>query len=281
MKKNHYIICASLGLLAAVILLPVFLTVLYSVFSSDEIKLFMNRRNIYSESFMELKLTPMFFSLDQYETILIKDPSILHYYFNSLIYTLAILTGQTILIPSMAYALSRFEFRFREVISFTIIALLLLPFQVTMVSKVLMLRDLGLMNTRWAIILPEIISPFYVFLMRQYMIAIPGELFEAAQIDGAGAIRCYYKIALPVSGPILGAAVALSFADCWNMVEQPLTYLTKRQDLYPLSLIFNRLTEKSTGIEFPGATLYLLPALFVYLFFQNDIITGMQLAELK
>lgn len=281
MKKNHYIIRASLGLLAAVILLPVFLTVLYSVFSSDEIKLFMNRRNIYSESFMELKLTPMFFSLDQYETILIKDPSILHYYFNSLIYTLAILTGQTILIPSMAYALSRFEFRFREVISFTIIALLLLPFQVTMVSKVLMLRDLGLMNTRWAIILPEIISPFYVFLLRQYMIAIPGELFEAAQIDGAGAIRCYYKIALPVSGPILGAAVALSFADCWNMVEQPLTYLTKRQDLYPLSLIFNRLTEKSTGIEFAGATLYLLPALFVYLFFQNDIITGMQLAELK
>ena len=81
--------------------------------------------------------------------------------------------------------------------------------------------------------------------------------------------------------PILGAAVALSFADCWNLVEQPLTYLTTHTELYPLSVVFNQLTQQSTGVEFAGAALYTLPALLIYLYFQNDILEGVQLTELK
>ena len=77
------------------------------------------------------------------------------------------------------------------------------------------------------------------------------------------------------------AAVALSFADCWNLVEQPLTYLTTRTELYPLSVVFNQLTQQSTGVEFAGAALYTLPALLIYLYFQNDILEGVQLTELK
>ena len=281
MKHHHHIIVALLSLLAGLIMLPVLLTVLYAFFQKSEIQLFMNKRNIYSDSFMEIKLIPQLISLDQFETILFRDSSILHYYMNSLYYAAAVITGQLLLIPALAYALSRFEFPFRDLISFLLIALLLLPFQVTMVSNVLTLRAMGLMNTMWAIILPEACSPFYVFLLRQYMISIPGDMFEAAQIDGAGPIRCYWTITIPVSMPMLGAAIALSFADCWNLVEQPMTYLTDRQDLYPLSLVFNQLTQKSTGTEFAGATMYLLPALFVYLFFQDDIISGMQLAEMK
>ena len=86
---------------------------------------------------------------------------------------------------------------------------------------------------------------------------------------------------LPVCRPILGAAVALSFADCWNLVEQPLTYLAGKQEWMPLSVMFNQLTEKSSGVEFAGAALYILPALFVYLYFQKDILMGIQLTELK
>ncbi|MBQ8616049.1 MAG: carbohydrate ABC transporter permease, partial [Clostridia bacterium] len=94
-------------------------------------------------------------------------------------------------------------------------------------------------------------------------------------------IRCYFHIALPVSKAIIGAAVALSFADCWNMVEQPLVFLPMREDLHPLSVAFNQLSQESTGIEFAGATLYILPALMIYLFFQKDIMTGIQLSEMK
>ena len=88
-------------------------------------------------------------------------------------------------------------------------------------------------------------------------------------------------MALPVCRPILGAAVALSFADCWNLVEQPLTYLAGQTQLMPLSVMFNQLTENPSGVEFAGAALYILPALLIYLYFQKDILSGIQLTELK
>ena len=281
MRKRHIFLRSVLSLLAILLLLPLVLTLIYSFCSPAEIKEFMGTRNQYGKQLMEIKLSPEMFSLDQYWRVLIQDTSILRYYFNSILYTVAILLGQAVVIPMLAYALSRFSFRGRDVIAFAVIVLLLLPFQVTMVPTVLTLRSIGLMDTMWAIILPSLASPFYVFLLRQSMVGIPSELFEAAQIDGAGPIRCYFHIALPVSKAIIGAAVALSFADCWNMVEQPLVFLPMREDLHPLSVAFNQLSQESTGIEFAGATLYILPALMIYLFFQKDIMTGIQLSEMK
>ena len=230
---------------------------------------------------MDVRLAPQMFSLSQYYEILIKDTSILRMFVNSAFYTAMILLGQAVVIPMMAYALSRFKFKGRDAIFFTIIMLMLLPFQVTMVPNVLTLRRIGLLNTVWAVIMPMWFSPFYIFLIRQFMVGLPNDLLEAGQMDGAGTVRCYFQIVLPVCRPILGAAVALSFADCWNLVEQPMTYLSQRTDLQPLSVMFNQLVTESTGIEFAGAAIYILPALFIYLYFLKDILAGIQLSELK
>ena len=282
LKKRHVLTRLLLFVLACIILLPVIMTVLYSFFSPAEIKAFMKTRGNYDASvFMQIKLAPDMFSLSQYYRILIEDMSILRYFVNSAMYAAAILLGQALLIPMMAYALSRFRFPGRDALFFVVIMLMLLPFQVTMVPNVLTLRTLGLLNTVWAVILPMTIAPFYIFLLRQYMVGLPADMIEAAQIDGAGPLRCFIHVVLPVCQPILGAAAALSFADCWNLVEQPLTYLATRTDLYPLSVVFNQLTQESTGVEFAGAALYTLPALLIYLFFQNDILEGVQLTELK
>ena len=281
-RARHLLSRMVLSLLALVILLPVVMTAIYSFFSPAEIKAFMGTRGSYDASaFMQIKLAPSMFSLSQYYNILIEDMTILRYFDNSAMYAAAILLGQALLIPMMAYALSRFRFPGRDAIFFVVIMLMLLPFQVTMVPNVLTLRTLGLLDTAWAVILPMTVAPFYVFLLRQYMVSLPGDMLEAAQIDGAGTWRCFIHVVLPVCRPVLGAAVALSFADCWNLVEQPLTYLTTRTDLYPLSVVFNQLTEKSTGVEFAGAALYTLPALCIYLYFQADILEGVQLTELK
>ena len=281
-RERHQLSRMVLSLLALVILLPVVMTAIYSFFSPAEIKAFMGTRGSYDASaFMQIKLAPSMFSLSQYYNILIEDMTILRYFVNSAMYAAAILLGQALLIPMMAYALSRFRFPGRDAIFFVVIMLMLLPFQVTMVPNVLTLRTLGLLDTAWAVILPMTVAPFYVFLLRQYMVSLPGDMLEAAQIDGAGTWRCFIHVVLPVCRPVLGAAVALSFADCWNLVEQPLTYLTTRTDLYPLSVVFNQLTEKSTGVEFAGAALYTLPALCIYLYFQADILEGVQLTELK
>ena len=279
---RHLLTRALLMALALAMLIPVVVTILYSFFSPAEIKAFMQTRGNYDASkWMDVKLSPQMFSLTQYYEILIRDTSILRMFCNSAMFTALILLGQAAVIPMMAYGLSRFKFKGRDAIFFVIIMLMLLPFQVTMVPNVLTLKSIGLLNTVWAVVMPMWFAPFYIFLIRQFMLGLPNELLEAGQMDGAGTVRCYFQIVLPVCRPIIGAAVALSFADCWNLVEQPMTYLSQRTDLQPLSVMFNQLVSESSGIEFAGAALYILPALFVYLYFLKDILTGVQLTEMK
>ena len=281
-RRRHLLTRFLLVLLALVILLPVIVTVLYSFFSPEEIRAFMDTRGSFSDAaWMDARLSPRMFSLSQYWKILIVDTSVLRMFAMSVFYTVMILLGQAVFVPMLAYALSRFQFKGRNVIFMAILLLMLLPYQVTMVPNVLTLRRMGLLNTVWAVILPLWFAPFYVFLLRQFMASLPNELFEAAQVDGAGTIRCYFHVALPVCRPAIGAALALSFADCWNLVEQPMTYLSQRTELQPLSVMFNQLVSESTGVEFAGAVIYMLPALFVYLYFLEDILSGIQLTELK
>ena len=198
-RARHLLSRMVLSLLALVILLPVVMTAIYSFFSPAEIKAFMGTRGSYDASaFMQIKLAPSMFSLSQYYNILIEDMTILRYFVNSAMYAAAILLGQALLIPMMAYALSRFRFPGRDAIFFLVIMLMLLPFQVTMVPNVLTLRTLGLLDTAWAVILPMTVAPFYVFLLRQYMVSLPGDMLEAAQIDGATKGQQIRYITLPM-----------------------------------------------------------------------------------
>ena len=271
----------ALTLFAVIILLPMVQTFLYSFSSIPEMQGLMEQRGKRTETWMDLHLSPHQISLGQYEQVLVKDDEILHFFTNSVIYAAAILLGQAFVIPAMAFGLSKFKFRGRETLFFMIVMLMLLPFQVTMVPNVLTLRFMGLLETVWAVILPMLFAPFFIFLLRQYMIALPDELLEASSIDGAGPFRSFLWIVLPVCRPVLGAAAALSFAESWNLVEQPLTYLSKSEMLMPLSTRFNQMMAGSNGYEFAGAALYILPALLSYLFFQEDILAGIQLTEMK
>ena len=269
-------------IVCAFVLLPMVLTFLYSFFPQSEIKSYLATRNNYrEEEWMQILLSPARVSLRQYYTVLIEKPMYLQLFVNSVKYTLAILAGQALVIPMTAYALSRFRFHGRDLLFFCVLVLMLLPFQVTMAPSVITMRTLGLMDTAWAVILPMIFSPFYIFLLRQFMIGLPNELLEAGMIDGAGTWRSFIHVVVPVCRPILGAAAALSFADCWNMVEQPLIYLSKRQNAMPLSVMFNQIGTDNAEIAFAGAALYILPALLIYRYFQEDILLGIQLSELK
>ncbi|MEG2603417.1 MAG: carbohydrate ABC transporter permease [Clostridia bacterium] len=270
-----------LSLIAIVMLIPIVFTFLYSFFPKSEITAYLAGRNNYDATkWMDILFSPAQVSLRQYYTILIEEPQYLKLFCNSALYGAAILLGQAFVIPMTAYALSRFAFRGRDALFFVVLMLMLLPFQVTMAPSVMTLRALGLLNTPWAVVLPMIFSPFYLFLIRQFMLGIPNEIIEAGPMDGAGTFRCFAHVMIPVCRPIIGAAAALSFADSWNMVEQPLVYIND-QSLQPLSVMFNQMSTESTGIAFAGAALYLLPMLLVYIYFQDDILLGVQLSELK
>lgn len=269
-------------LVAVLLLLPIAATLILSFFSPEELKAYLATRNSFSgDRLMEIRLIPREFSLLQYYRILITDQTILRGFVNSALYAIAIIGGQILILPMLAYGLSCFRFRGRDIIAFSIVLLMVLPFQVTMVPNVLTLRTLNLLNSRWAVILPMLTAPFSAFLLRQYMLSIPGELIEAAQIDSAGPLHCYIRIVLPLSRPVIGTMIALSFAECWNLVEQPLVYLTLRPDLQPLSVTFGQLTSQIRGIEFAGAALFILPSLFVYMIFQDDIMEGVQIIGIK
>lgn len=271
-----------LVILSAVLLIPIIFTFLYSFFPKSEITAYLGQRGNYDTTqWMDILYAPAMFSLRQYYTIFIEDPTYLQLFCNSAMYTGAILLGQALIVPLTAYALSRFQFHGRDAIFFMILLLMIMPFQVTMAPSVMMLRWLGLMDTVWAVILPMCFSPFYIFLMRQFMVSIPNELLEAGMVDGVGPIRGFVHVILPVCKPIIGAAAALSFADCWNMVEQPMVYLAGKSDLWPLSVMFNKISTEGADVAFAGAALYILPALFIYLYFQEDIVAGIQLSELK
>ncbi len=273
---------ALLLVLAVILLLPMVQTFLYSFSSIEEMQVYMRGRGSYDTNrWMDPHLIPDRVSLGQYYQILITDNTVLRLFINSAMYTALILLGQAVIVPAMGFALSRFRFPGRNAIFFGIILLMLLPFQVTMVPNVLTLREMGLLNSIWAVVIPLWFAPFYIFLMRQFMVGLPPELIEAGEMDGAGTMGVYLRVILPVCRPVIGAAAALSFAESWNLVEQPLTYLSGSPELQPLSTMFNQLAGERTGFEFAGAALYILPALFVYLFFQEDILSGIQLTELK
>ena len=275
------ILLTILGVLAIALMLPIAFTLFYSFFPKSEMSAYLGAMDNYSaERWLPILISPRQATLRQYYTILIEDPTYLYQFINSAIYAGGILAGQLVVVPSMAFALSCFRFKGREFLFFVILVLMLMPFQVTMTPTVITLQFMNLMNTRWAVILPMWFSPFYMFLLRQYMVGVPPELMEAGMIDGAGPLRCYLHIMLPAVRPILGAAVALSFADNWNMVEQPLVYLQNMAD-QPLSVMFNTLTENNKEIAFAGASLYIVPMLVMYFYFQEDILLGVQLSELK
>ena len=281
-RLSRVISYTALTIICGLVLLPIVLTFLYSFFPMSEMKAYLETRNRYdADKWMNVLLAPSIVSLRQYYNLLIDKPLYLELFFNSIKYTVAILFGQALVIPAMAYALSRFKFRGRELLFFLVLMLMLLPFQVTMAPSVLTMRTLGLMGTPWAVILPMIFSPFYVFLIRQYMLGIPGEMVEAGLMDGAGTVRSYLHVILPISKPIIGASVALSFADSWNMVEQPLIYLASDQRQMPLSVMFNALSSSEQSVIFASAALYILPALLIYSYFQEDILLGIQLSDMK
>ncbi|HPF88862.1 MAG TPA: carbohydrate ABC transporter permease, partial [Candidatus Limiplasma sp.] len=198
-KPGTIISLVLLMVMAVLILLPIALTFLYSFFPKSEIEAYLKLRGNYDDTqWLDIMLSPKIVTIRQYYTILIEDPQYLQLFLNSVKYSVGILLGQALVIPAMAYALSRFEFKGREALFFMILMLMILPFQVTMVPSVITLRFMGILQTPWAVILPMWFSPFYIFLLRQFMIGLPNEYLEAGMMDGAGTFRCNTHVVLPV-----------------------------------------------------------------------------------
>lgn len=209
--------------------------------------------------------------------VLLDSPGFFPMFWNSVAVSLGILAGQLLFSVPAAWALSRFPIPGKQRMLSLYLVLMLMPFQVLMFPQYLVLDGLDLLNTRWAVILPAVFSTFPVFLMHRFFGAIPQEILDAARLDGAGELRIFWEIGIPLGAPGILSAAILTFLDAWNMIEQPMTYL-KDRSLWPLSLYLPEITLQDLSMGFAAALLILIPALLLFLNCQSYLEQGIALS---
>ena len=274
-----------LTILSAVILIPIVFTFLYSFFPQSEITAYLKGRGSYDTTkWLDVLYSPAMFSLRQYYKIFIEEPSYLKLFCNSMMYTGAILVGQALIVPLTAYCLSRFQFHGRDLLFFCILVLMILPFQVTMAPSVTVLRWLGIMETPWAVILPMCFSPFYIFLLRQFMVGIPNELLEAGAIDGAGNFRIFRQIVFPMAKNSTVTVVIYNFVSIWNEFTYANTFMTKDEmKTLPIGLnaFVGEMGRRDWGATFSAIVIAILPTIIVYFFLNKQVMEGMAAGAVK
>lgn len=266
---------------AIAFLLPTILTISNSFMESTEISsnygiIFEKNEQggkKYIAKRVNLKFIPDKVSLSQYSTALIKSPQYLLKFWNSVFLVAPIVVFQIIVATGAAYSFARFRSKFKSIIFFVYTILMLMPYQVILVPNFLVSQYLGILNTRWAIILPGIFSPFSVFILTKFMRRIPVGIIEAAKLDGCGEWQIFTKIALPVCKSTIYSITILVFIDYWNMVEQPLA-LMNDAEMHPLSVFLSQVNSQDIGLAFAVAAFYMIPTLLMFLHGEQYLVEG-------
>ncbi|MBI5503340.1 MAG: carbohydrate ABC transporter permease [Deltaproteobacteria bacterium] len=185
---------------------------------------------------------------------------------------------------SMAgYALAKLRFAGRESLQRVLLAALVVPGQIGMLPLFLLLREMGLVNSYWGVLVPSMAGIFGIYLVRQYALTIPDALLDAARVDGAGELRVFYSIALPLCRPILVTLAVATFMGAWNDFLWPLIVLTDDR-LYTLPVALAGLFGEHVQdpeLMMAGAVVTVLPVMLVFLALQRYYIAGMTSGSLK
>ncbi len=279
-KINIILMTAIAAVSAVIFLMPTVLTIANSFMAQTEINAnygavfnaAVDGRSFVSKQ-VNLKFIPDMVSFDQYITALLKSPDYLLKFWNAMILTIPIVIFQIIVALGASYGFARLTGKLKEIVFFFYIILMLMPYQVTLVPNYLVSDKLGLLNTRLAIILPGIFSPFAVYLLTKAMRRIPKAYFEAAMLDGASEFNIFTQICMPMVNSSLFSVAILIFIDYWNMVEQPLILL-KDEAMHPLSVFLSKINTGDTGIAFAVAVIYMLPSLLLFLYGEDSLVEG-------
>lgn len=285
MKKNRYFGRFALTLLAAFFalwfLMPTVLTITNSFMTQSEIsanygKVFANVSGdgkAYIADQVNLKFIPDKVTFHQYIAVLIRSPEYLLKFWNSVILVVPIVLLQLAVASVTAYGFTRWRGKVRSFLFFFYVILMLMPTQVTLVPNYLVSDWIGILNTRWAIILPGTFAPFSVFLLTKSMRRIPVSLIEAAKLDGSSEWQIFKDICLPQCRSALYSIAILVFIDYWNMVEQPIILLPNA-DLQPLSVYLSTINTSEVGLAFAIATIYMVPSLLLFLHGEDYLVEG-------
>ena len=260
--------------------MPVILLVTGSVMGNGELRQYL--APVFSDSYQYIswKLVPDYPTFESYGKLLFMTPQFFVLFWNSIKMVACILAGQLLVGVPAAWAFAVYQVKGSRALFALYVVLMLLPFQVTMLSSYLVLNRLGMLDTQYAVILPAVFSTFPVFLTYGGFRCIPMQLFEAARIDGAGEWRIFWKIGLPLGKSGLLSAMVLGFLEYWSMMEQPMAFLEDKS-LWPLSLYLPEITWAQAGYAFTASIITLIPAVFVFVWGQDYLEQGIIFSGLK
>ncbi|WHY85938.1 carbohydrate ABC transporter permease [Neobacillus novalis] len=225
---------------------------------------------------------PQKITFEGYKTVL-NDAPFIRWLINSLISS-TLITLATLFTSALAgYIFAKFKFRGQKLSFILILATMMVPFQVIMIPRYLIVSDLGLINNLFALIVPNLISGFGIFLAKQFIEAIPNDLIEAARIDGAGEFRTFWSLILPQIKPALSAVGIFTFMAAWNDYLWPLIVLNDLNKMtVPLALVFfNGQHLVNYNVVMSAGVLIMIPVVIVFLVFQRQFIKGMTMTGMK
>ena len=226
-------------------------------------------------------LFPRHFTLDHYQVVLHQQ---LPFLGTSMLVGLGTVALTLIISAPAGYALSKLVVPGRRVLSFVLLVAQMIPAVVMALGFYTVYTRLGILDTLPGLILPFLVSPFGVFLMRQYISTLPRDLLDAARVDGAGELSIFWRIILPLCGPALATLGILTFLGSWNNFLWPLV-VAQTEDTYtlPVALALYSTGQNSTqyGLLLAGATVVVLPVLVVFLVFQRRFIEGIATTGIK
>lgn len=279
-KIKRIITIIALALPGVLIVFPVILLVTGSFMDHYELKEYLNPIFAENMEFISWKFMPDYPSFENYGKLLFFTPQFFILFWNSMKMVVCILIGQLLIGVPAAWAFAVYKVRAGKAFFAFYVVLMLLPFQVTMLSSYLVLNRFSLLNTQYAVILPAVFSTFPIFLSYGGFRSIPAQLFEAARIDGAAEWVIFFRIGLPLGKSGILSTIVLGFLEFWNMMEQPMAFLDDKS-LWPLSLYLPEITWAQAGYAFCASFITLIPAAFVFVMGQDYLEQGIIYSGLK
>ncbi|MEP7034350.1 MAG: carbohydrate ABC transporter permease [Actinomycetota bacterium] len=206
-------------------------------------------------------------------------------FFNSTIVAIVVTVANVTFCSMVGYALAKLRFRGKKLVFGLVMGTLMIPGMVTFVPLFVLVANLGLVDTYPGLILPFLVTPFGVFLMRQFIVDLPDDLLDAGRVDGASELRIFRQIILPLCGPGLATLGILTFLGSWNNFLWPLV-VAQTQEHYTLPVALalfskNQQVTPNYGLLLAGATVVVVPVLIVFLIFQRRFIEGIATTGIK
>lgn len=263
-KKNKVAKTVFLYLVGFVCIFPAFVVLMRSFMSPQELS-------------GVFHLIPEKWTLVNYDILLLTNPDFYRHFWNSVLYTAGILLLGLPVALLAGYAFGCRKFRRKSFLFLGYIVIMLVPFQAMLVPQYLMLSHMGILDTPWSIILPNIFATMGTILMAQFMEGIDPCLYEAGRLDGLGHFTVLVKLVIPLCRPAILSYLVLMFLECWAMIEQPMVFL-KNSDWYPLAL---EMQSYDVSSLLPGSVVFSILPLLIFGFGNRSLVDGIRLGVLK